>query len=1018
MAPSKKNAFVLIHFGNKVDYLELELYFLKSLRQHTDNDIVYMYSVTDTPPCFVDVVNQYVTESIGYDDNEITFNIKFKSHYTSFNTLRTCNFMFAYTLEKYDKICIIESDLVVMKNVDDIFKLNTPSVFYYDIEGPDANKNGKYTIDNDNVLDICKDKSSLNGGVMVIKPSRVVYNKYLQSIETIVKNECKYPNESLFEYVNGSAYHLPVRYNMSHYHTNRLSEYGMTPEDVSLFHFNETQYKHLRIIKDNWIENMEKKAKYMVTKIPVKFFNDTVYKPYHTEIENYIKSVNEKLENNTCGQPGEYNQGKIISSMVSESSLSPMEEQPENISEIPIIYDMDEAYKIALPFLPEPDYMINEQEVISKNRDFILTKEVADPEPEYQWQISETALSTTLRYIFERLHHSCYMLCVSKDKKLLFKLESKTTSPFFEKMVAPALKNAEKTSLINKVKPEVFKKPFRVMQCVVKPIGRYSTTSEEYRKLLSSMKLLPHGVFILNLTDAVILKRNKEDDGFGFDYGMDEPWPIVTGRKELNRLYSMDTSLPILSTSGQNGYSDIPIPNYDDVQYILDDDENGQKMREQASQFITNWDEKNIDKAVFRGGPTGCGLVPNSNQRLYLATLQKKYPTMLDVGIATPLSESSYSKSIKFSHGFVKGPVIGSLNLNALGIELVNRLSMAEQSRYKYIIHVDGNVHAYRLLYSMLTGSVIIRVESAYVGWMDHMLKPGVHYVPVKSDFSDLVSQIEWCRTNDDKCREIAQNALEFSRKVLTKEYITGAFHKILCQSVNAGAINYLKNNKPSSPKNIPKTAPPKFIPRSPSTTPPSFKQQLVPKSPSFPPPPPIHKTPSPEYIPSPSPALTPEEVIPKTGKRCPFGYETDKKDKTKCRKLKNKNTKALTKKAKATAPPPQIKPNAKPITPSPRDIIEKTGKICPTGYETDKKDKTKCKRKTVKNAKPKTPSPSSLPSPPKIPLPQTQVLVNQLPQPQVQTSPNVIEKTGKKCPNGYKADPKDKTKCNKTKKN
>ena len=44
-----KNAFVLLHFGNNLKYLEYEFYFCKMLRLQTKYDIIYLYSETDTP---------------------------------------------------------------------------------------------------------------------------------------------------------------------------------------------------------------------------------------------------------------------------------------------------------------------------------------------------------------------------------------------------------------------------------------------------------------------------------------------------------------------------------------------------------------------------------------------------------------------------------------------------------------------------------------------------------------------------------------------------------------------------------------------------------------------------------------------------------------------------------------------------------------------------------------------------------------------------------------------------------
>ena len=285
-----KNAFVLIHFGNNIKYLELELYFCKMLKQKTTQDIIYMYSVNDTPKCFVDEIRKCVTDCIGYDDKAITYNVSFESHYSSFNTLRTCNFIFAYTLKQYEKICIIESDMVVMGQLDSVFGLHSPSILYYDSGNADLNKHNSYRVTPESVLRTCKDSSKVNGGVLVIRPSITMFEAYKKAIPIIAKEGCKYPNEALFEYINPTFYNLPVRYNLSHYHTLRLPSYGMTEKDVLVFHFNETDYKHLDIIKDNWLPNMEHNEKYKIKKIPVHYFNDTVYKVYSNEVNDALKA--------------------------------------------------------------------------------------------------------------------------------------------------------------------------------------------------------------------------------------------------------------------------------------------------------------------------------------------------------------------------------------------------------------------------------------------------------------------------------------------------------------------------------------------------------------------------------------------------------------------------------------------------------------------------------------------------------------------------------------------------------
>ena len=44
-----------------------------------------------------------------------------------------------------------------------------------------------------------------------------------------------------------------------------------------------------------------------------------------------------------------------------------------------------------------------------------------------------------------------------------------------------------------------------------------------------------------------------------------------------------------------------------------------------------------------------------------------------------------------------------------------------------------------------------------------------VDHVPVKADLSDLEDQIRWCRENDDKCKEIGQNAMKFYEKYVSR---------------------------------------------------------------------------------------------------------------------------------------------------------------------------------------------------------------------------------------------------------
>jgi len=54
--------------------------------------------------------------------------------------------------------------------------------------------------------------------------------------------------------------------------------------------------------------------------------------------------------------------------------------------------------------------------------------------------------------------------------------------------------------------------------------------------------------------------------------------------------------------------------------------------------------------------------------------------------------------------------------------------------------------------------------------WYFPLLRPYVDHVPVKADLSDLESQVQWCRDNDEKCKVIAKNAGVFYDKYLSRE--------------------------------------------------------------------------------------------------------------------------------------------------------------------------------------------------------------------------------------------------------
>lgn len=320
-------------------------------------------------------------------------------------------------------------------------------------------------------------------------------------------------------------------------------------------------------------------------------------------------------------------------------------------------------------------------------------------------------LQNTLHYIFDQ-HYSCYMLCV-KDKEYIFhKLESKTGNPSLDKQINKTLKRK---------KIKAVTKTWRRMGCIVKPFKKESTFAKEWIPFLDSVKeKLPSGVFILSLSDSLLLPSTAEG-------------PF----------------LPVYAYSGKQGYRDIPIPNYDD---LFDAD---------IGNVETSWSQKK-DVAVFRGSSTGCGYTKETNQRLHLATMKSED---LDVGITQYTSHLKFNSNTDIGQAEKVAPV-------------VSKLLWPQQSEYKYLLHVDGNVVAYRLLKSMLTKSLVLRVKSDFVHWADKYLEPGKHYIEIKADLSNLKEKVDWCKAHDSECKEIAAAGYKLAKKLLSK--VDQEFVKIL----------------------------------------------------------------------------------------------------------------------------------------------------------------------------------------------------------------------------------------------
>lgn len=114
------------------------------------------------------------------------------------------------------------------------------------------------------------------------------------------------------------------------------------------------------------------------------------------------------------------------------------------------------------------------------------------------------------------------------------------------------------------------------------------------------------------------------------------------------------------------------------------------------------------------------------------------------------------------------------------------RSELQEFLQYKYLLIVDGMIIASNHQWVFGSGAVPIMVTHPKNNWwFKKFLIPMKHYVPISYDLSDLEEKLEWLVNNDSEAREIAENAVKFSKEVFSsdfqKKYIINQINESLC---------------------------------------------------------------------------------------------------------------------------------------------------------------------------------------------------------------------------------------------
>jgi hypothetical protein len=382
------------------------------------------------------------------------------------------------------------------------------------------------------------------------------------------------------------------------------------------------------------------------------------------------------------------------------------------------------------------------------------------------WEQSYEAAKSTLEYI-DRLKSKVYVLTVEGNKLKNFVQFNPKGSPKELTRYLNKLNKSIKWS--DKEKKDIQKSEWKFMSCILQKEDKTDseTFKHPYHKIMESISEkynLANGMYIFSLRDVLLVHKKGV-----------YPWINITS-EEVKMKNFPKKLLPIFNTTGGKDYWDIPIPNFEDKDYIYGKKPELGSPENPLGEINLDWESKK-PTAVFRGSASGCGYTDDTNPRIRISKISQilqdkdnsdEVKTLLDAGLT--------SQSLTRKYRFHKDIGLGYFDFKSTGLKEAKRLSKKEQSEYKYLVYIEGNVAAHRLATDMLMNSAILYVKSEYTLWFEHLIQSKDYFIEVKEDLTDLLDVLIWCRENDEYCKELAKKSRKFALDILTPNFFNETF--------------------------------------------------------------------------------------------------------------------------------------------------------------------------------------------------------------------------------------------------
>jgi hypothetical protein len=194
--------------------------------------------------------------------------------------------------------------------------------------------------------------------------------------------------------------------------------------------------------------------------------------------------------------------------------------------------------------------------------------------------------------------------------------------------------------------------------------------------------------------------------------------------------------------------------------YVLGSDGYANLRQQFANEPLPPWEQR-LPVAIWRGSSTGSRhLEPatlRANPRYQLCRRSLDLNRWLDARFTAVVQCPTAAIQTALEH-----------HLHQQGL-LTPRLSPWHLALHRWIVEIDGNVNSWGLLWKLLSGSCIVRVQSGRQQWYHQRLKAWQHVVPIAPDLSDLEAVLAWCQEHPLQCSDIAHAGQQLALEVIDR---------------------------------------------------------------------------------------------------------------------------------------------------------------------------------------------------------------------------------------------------------